>query len=315
MTEDNKFEYDVAFSFTQQDEGLAFAIKDLIQERYKAFIYSEQQKTLAGADGEKKFNEIFCEKARLVVVLYRADWGQTPWTRIEETAIRNRGHNEGYDFTTFVRLDDTQMPKWLPKTRIYYNFDRWGIQGLAPVVEARIEEAGGHSIPESISDRAERLKRLRNAEKEREIFLRNNEIFSIATKEFVTIIEKLKKHKDEIEDPSTNLLLNYSEKAYESYEFGHNGYYLSFVWDTQYSREISDSQLNVTLLKKSGHYPFDYKENKIKAKVYRFDRDLLGRNGWTDFATSKNFCTSDELIDKWVKIFIEHLSNLKKPRI
>lgn len=122
MTDDKKYEFDVAFSFTQKDEGLAFQINDLIQDRFKTFLYSEQQKKLAGADGEKIFNEVFGEKSRLVVILYRSDWGKTPWTRIEETAIKNRGHEEGYDFTTFVQLDkDVPMPKWLPKNRIYYN--------------------------------------------------------------------------------------------------------------------------------------------------------------------------------------------------
>src|SRR5688572_17252134 len=115
-----KYQYEIAFSFLQQDEGLAFEINDLIQDRYSTFIYSQHQKELAGADGEIKFNEVFGEKARIVIVLYRESWGTTPWTRIEETAIRNRAHTEGYDFTMFVQIDpQSKMPKWLPKNRIY----------------------------------------------------------------------------------------------------------------------------------------------------------------------------------------------------
>ena len=65
----------------------------------KAFIYSEQQKVLAGRDGEQLFNAVFGEKARVVVILFRKEWGQTPFTRIEETAIKNRAFDYGYDFT------------------------------------------------------------------------------------------------------------------------------------------------------------------------------------------------------------------------
>jgi hypothetical protein len=60
-----------------------------MQDRYKTFLYSRAQGELVGTDGEKTFNAVFGEQARIVAVLLRPEWGQTPWTRIEETAIRN----------------------------------------------------------------------------------------------------------------------------------------------------------------------------------------------------------------------------------
>src|ERR1039458_4546278 len=92
------YEYDVAFSFLAQDELLATNLNDLLQDRLNTFLYSKRQGELAGTDGEQTFNSVFGEKARVVVVLYRAGWGETPWTRIEETAIRNRAFEHGYDF-------------------------------------------------------------------------------------------------------------------------------------------------------------------------------------------------------------------------
>jgi len=134
---DKLIKYEVAFSFLQQDEKLAYEISDLIKDRLSTFIYSEHQKELAGSDGEKTFNEVFGEKARIVVILYREEWGKTKWTRIEETAIRNRGHEEGYDFTLLVQLEPSaKMPKWLPKTRIYFGFDRWGVNEPSPALSA-----------------------------------------------------------------------------------------------------------------------------------------------------------------------------------
>ena len=50
-----EFEYDVAFSFHSLDEGLAAELNDLLQDRFKTFLYLEQQKVLAGTDGEETF--------------------------------------------------------------------------------------------------------------------------------------------------------------------------------------------------------------------------------------------------------------------
>lgn len=309
----NKFEFDIAFSFTQRDESLAFQVNDLMQNRFKTFLYSEQQKKLAGTDGEKTFNEVFSERSRLVLILYRKDWGETPWTRIEETAIRNRGHEDGYDFTTFVQLDkDAQMPKWLPKNRIYYNFDRWGINGLASVIESRVEEAGGQSRPESVADRADRLKRLRVAEQARDSFLNSHELRAIANKEMTVIINKLKQYKTEIEDPVTYLHLAMSERPNEMYEFSCNDFALRFNWAGLYSQDIRNANLNVSLYEKSGYIHFDYRETIIKQNELKIDSDLLGNLGWCDYESGKNFLTTDELIDNWVKLFIDGLSKHKR---
>ena len=94
---DDAFKYDIAFSFVREDEGLATQLNDLVQDRYRTFLYSKAQEQLAGTDGERTFNAVFGEQARTVAVLLRPEWGQTPWTRIEETAIRNRAFSQGYD--------------------------------------------------------------------------------------------------------------------------------------------------------------------------------------------------------------------------
>jgi hypothetical protein len=38
-------------------------------------------------------------------VFYRQEWGETPFTRIEQTAIRNRAFHEGHSFTLFVATE------------------------------------------------------------------------------------------------------------------------------------------------------------------------------------------------------------------
>ncbi|HRH10040.1 MAG TPA: hypothetical protein PLU73_00920 [Bacteroidia bacterium] len=154
----NNFNYDVAFSFTADKEYIAEKLNSLLKNRIKCFIYFERQEELAGSDGEKKFNSIFQFEARIVVIILSKDWGQTKWTKIEETAIRNRGYDEGYDFAIVIPTDsNVKVPNWLPKNRIWINIDRWGMESAAASIEARVIEADGKVNEETTAQKAKRL--------------------------------------------------------------------------------------------------------------------------------------------------------------
>ena len=112
--------FDVAISFGAKDEAFANRLYALLEERLKVFIYSKEQEMLAGSDGEATFNAVFGKQAKLVVVLFREAWGKSPFTRFEETAIRNRAFSQGYDFTVFIPMEQSEtqkVPAWLPKNR------------------------------------------------------------------------------------------------------------------------------------------------------------------------------------------------------
>jgi len=202
------YKYDVAFSFLAQDETIATELNDLLQDRVRTFLYSKQQGEIAGTDGEKSFNDVFGTQARLVVVLYRNGWGQTPWTRIEETAIRNRAYDHGYDFVKFIPLDDTpEVPKWLPRTQLWVGMKRWGVTGAASIIESRIEELGGEPHEESVQDRATRLERqLRFAEK-RNNFLNSHEGVEAANREFDSFRGELNRLAESIKAATASLSL------------------------------------------------------------------------------------------------------------
>jgi hypothetical protein len=314
MTTQTEYIYEVGFSFLKQDEAIAYDLNDHIQDRLSTFIYSKKQEELGGTDGEKKFNKVFYEECRVVVVLYRDGWGETPWTRIEETAIKNRAFDKGWDFLLFVNLDtNSTLPTWIPRTYIWLDYQRFKTEGAIAVIEQKVKETGGFTRQETIADTAERLKRLRTAEKEREAFLRSQDAVREANTELQKIVEKLKEIKPIIEDPTTFLHLGTSERPRPPmYEFGYNGYYLCFNNSSGFDYNIESGVLKVTLYEKSGHEHFDYKEQIHKQAHYRFDRDLIGNNGWSDHKTGKNFLTTEELINKWVKEFINDIGKERK---
>lgn len=166
-----EFEYDVAFSFCAIDEGVATQLNDLLSPRLKTFIYSERQREIAGTDGQESFSQVYGKTARLVVVLFRPEWGETPWTRVERDAIKNRSLDDGWDFTTFVpTVDRPKMPPWLPKTRLYVGLQRWGIEGAAAAIESRATERGSNPHEETVAERADRLRRSRDLKEKQRLF-------------------------------------------------------------------------------------------------------------------------------------------------
>ncbi len=311
----NKFTYNVAFSFLQKDEILVFQANDLIQDRFKTFVYPHHQRELAGADGEKVFNETFGEKARLVVVFYRENWGKTPWTRIEETAIRNRAHDEGYDFVMFVKLDSSTMPKWLPKNRIYVDFERWGLKGLASVIEARIQEAGGQIHIESLEDQTARIKRTHLLQDERRKYLISNESYQDSQKEFDKLYTLIENKTKFLEDSEMRLHFNYLKKpgSYISVKF--DKYNLHLVWDYSYSNSLKDSLFAVALTMNTNKRdkfgrPEEY---NLSRKEYNFDINPIDKQiGWSEKNGDNEFVTSEQLMLYWLGLFLDRVRTAKE---
>jgi hypothetical protein len=79
-------EYDVAISFLGKDQRIAGDVAERLAESLKVFYYPRSQEQLAGTDGMESMRVPFVSGARVVVVLYREPWGETEWTRLEESA-------------------------------------------------------------------------------------------------------------------------------------------------------------------------------------------------------------------------------------
>lgn len=187
---DTGFTYDVAFSFLD-DESLAKEIVTLLPN-LSTFVFSERQAEIGATDGAVTFATVFGREARIVVVLYREKWGKTKWTRIEETAIKDRVLNDGAEFLTFVHLETPRpTPVWLPATRLWLNLDRLGVPGAASVIEERVRRAGGAIREETVEENAARLERELQEEKEDAYFLRSDKGVQAAEEAAGKLFEQL----------------------------------------------------------------------------------------------------------------------------
>ena len=169
------FKYDIALSLLDQDRSVAIQLHERLCDRLKVFLYSERPEELVGTDGMETFRKVFRHEARVVVVLYRPGWGETRWTRVEQTAIRERAWDEGWDFLQMILMDPPSKPVWLHETYIWGQLKEYGFDGAAAIIEEHVRRAGGQVRTESVVDRVQRLARAATAAREREVRERSTE--------------------------------------------------------------------------------------------------------------------------------------------
>jgi hypothetical protein len=304
-----KYEFDVAISFLQQDENLAIQLNTLLKDRVKTFLYSEQQKKLAGRDGEELFNRVFSRESRIVVVLHRNDWGKSPWTKIEETAIRNRGYEFGYDFVTFIPLDKpVNVPLWMPKNRLWVGLDRWGIESAAAVIEARIQEFGGNIKIETVADKVLKAQEEIKDSQRRAIILGNSEGLELMHKEFGTLVSTFKQQLDEIKSTLTDWHLNITDNQHQGIDIISYGYYLTIHLYPHASNTPEGTWIFISF--------WDGIFNEIGNKIHRFKEytqfgednlkfDISKQNeyGWSDKENGRNFRLTNKVVEQWLTKF------------
>ncbi len=247
MNEDYK--YEVAFSFLQEDEQLALEIADRIRDRLNVgiFVYSERQDELAGTDGVEKFSKIFAEESRIVMILYREGWGQTRWTRVEETAIRTRGFDEGHEFVLLVNLDATSPPRWLPPTRLYLGFERYGIDGIVSAIESRVQGAGGTIVGVSAVDHAAKIARNLSFNDERTAWLDSEKAVNDADLEVETLINEFERITREVNKHVKEIQIVFGRPEASFCSLSIKGVSLGVTWHRTFANNLNRSGLGIIL--------------------------------------------------------------------
>lgn len=313
MKEINNFKYDVAFSFLNDDEKLVRKLNVILSKSLKTFVYFERQKEVAGTDGELTFNTVFGKESRCVVVLYRKNWGKTPWTRIEETAIRNRGYEEGYDFVYFIPLDEPPgSPKWLPKTQILIGLNRWGINCTASVIESRVQSLGGVPKVESLEEKAARIENDLLREKERISFLRSSESVRNANIEIEDLFKIVHDTLVKIKERNKEFVFEI-KKGNNTLHVFCKGLTLRFGWYQKYSNSLTEAKLIISIWKgrfrspnsDDPYLPWDVPV-KLTENIYKFNKDKNDIIGWvTNF--NDEITPSSKISDKIISRFLDEI--------
>src|SRR5271155_695677 len=103
MTSESEREFDVAISFLASDVSIAQELYEGL-EGLKVFFYPRHQEQTAGTNGLESMPKPFND-CRVMVILYRQGWGETPWTGVESLAIQDRCRRNHFRNLMFVQLD------------------------------------------------------------------------------------------------------------------------------------------------------------------------------------------------------------------
>jgi hypothetical protein len=316
--QESAYKYDLAFSFTYEDEPLAEQLYNLLKGRLSCFIYFEKQDELAGRDGEDVFNRVFSKESRVVAILYSEKWGETKWTRIEQTAIKNRGYDEGYDFVILIPTKANLVPpKWLPKTKIWVGLERWGIEGAASNIESKVLEFNGTIKTESIADQVSREEREIREKAARERLLDSGEGLRLAFGEMRLIATEIQKFQIQIKSQSFDWHFIVRDNDAHGVDVISHGFYLTFRYSEKYNNSTDGAKLSVELwdgiFDARGYAtdPFS-KTIQISESILQFDINQYNQNGWSEFGTKKNFTSSVKLAEKWVGDLIKVVGQKRK---
>jgi hypothetical protein len=302
---ETSYDYDVAFSFLQQDEGTAFRISDLLQDRYKTFVYSKAQEKIAGTDGIDTFSEVFGFAARTVAVLYRAGWGETPWTRIEETAIKERTLRDGHDFATFIMLEDgIAAPRWMPRTQLFYSLVKYGIDGAAGALAARIQSQGGQAVVETVANRAARLKREKDFQVAKRAFEFSFEGVRAGTAAYQEFVEGLKQSAEELSAAGLQCRIGKVQGGYGDLLVG-DGVVLVSSWQHFAANDLKDAKLTLEFwdgVPPIAGYGFT-KPNRLGKEVFTFGLQMPEQTGW--LSQSGRPYSTKHLVEVTMKSFMD----------
>lgn len=308
--EKQEFEFDVAISFLSKDENIAQELYDLLKDKTNTFYYSKRQDKIAGTDGEETLNKVFGQEARVVIVLYRKGWGKSSWTRIEETAIKNRALIEGYEFTLFIPLDEPPIvPNYLPKTYIWFGIHKFGIKVALSIIESKIQSEGGKIKDETPEDVAKRIKQEEQFSNKRKVFLNSECGVEAARLEIKKLFGLLKNKKEAIVKELNGFLIEFEERNNNCFIHSYD-YTLRFYWEYSYKNSLEHSGLKLTLQSPNRWDP----PTILKEHEFNFDIISPDQNVWVFESDRKKYMTSEELVEYSFDILLKHIEEENKSK-
>jgi hypothetical protein len=268
MTGERTYAHDVAFSFMQQDEPLALRFRAALAP-LSSFVYSKMQEQLAGTDGMETFRAAFRTDSRLNVVLLRSGWGTTRWTRVEETAIKDRCFDEGFDSLLVVKVDKSANLLWCSDRKIYFDIEAFPFEQAVGAIKRQADQLGSVVRPPSPIEKAQSAAMAAEYTRETRELLGSDQGVRLADASVAEIYDCIERHLAEM-----GAQIPRWEPA-----FGKNGVRTSVgrlgacsaavSWERPYSNTLSKSVLKISILDRHIATPQESAAGRLYAYVER----------------------------------------------
>jgi|GEM_PF-5718854 len=295
------YKYDIAFVFFEKDEHLVNQINNLLKNKLKTFLNSKKREYKDDLEREMLLLDVFKKQSRCVVIFYRNKWGTTPYTAIEEKAVRTRISEEGNDHLLVISLDNPPVvPKYLSKAQIWTELAQAGINGTAAFIEEQVRLLGGGLSEELPFITGTKIKNDPRFEVESSKFLESVSGLEIAVIELKKLFSALEIEKNKILQSDLSISLTYKRDD-NNCTINYGKFSIRFYLQTEKSNLLMDSPLYFEMQKQditsSGL-------NIVSVEEYHFELKKVGVYGWIKGADSDSFISSKQLAEDSIKLLL-----------
>lgn len=303
-----KYKYDIAFAFSKKDEHLVNQIDDLIDDNLITFFYSKKLEEIDRPNRELIILETIEKQSKMVVVLFRKKWGNTPWTKIEEQAVRKRASKEGFNFLLFIPLDHPPMvPKYVSKNQIWKNLGDAGIKGAASVIEEKFQLISNTTSEKLKSSVALATKTDIEVDSDKLIMQDAVSTLDITMLELNDLFTELKNYITEVEKENDKIKIQYHQR-HKTCTLNYEVYSIKVHLQSANNKTYKESKLYIELLK---HEKGSHEPNVLAIDTYHFEVRKPGEYGWIKNVGSDLFISSKKLAEKSVNIMLNQANKRK----
>jgi hypothetical protein len=305
--------FDVAISFLSQDLSLAQALYDKLCTGLEVFFFPGNQEVLAGTDGLESMRAPFRHQSRLNVVLYRPKWGNTPWTAVEELAIKESCLDNSYrNIFVYVIESNGILPKWLPDTHVYFSSTHYTLDEAVGAIKARVQDRGGEYKPLTPLRKAE-LNRAEEDYRQAKSYMSSSDGITKIFSKVRELFEEICKQSDEV-NAGGNAHIEYTVHLQEGTieqicTLAGPRVGMLVIWYQPYGNMLQDALLGIREFDENMIIPpgsFRLRQPEIVSET-KYDPDLSRalEYGWKSQRGPRDFVSSKELASNCIIQFLD----------
>jgi len=315
--------FDIAISYVTRDGKTAEDLYARLAVQYSVFLYPKHQEQLSGRDGMEQLRQVFLGTKRMVVILYRKEWGDTAWTAVERDAIKDHALKaKGWDSVLMVTMDDSEIPNWYPATIIRYRYEDYGLEQLVGVIKSKMQELGLATKKPSALLKAALLGQEMDYRRRRQQLLESTEGVNAVRAEFDALAKHVVRKLDEIraQNPQIDFRFGADSRVFAI----SSRVSLQGVWIPQYANRVPPLQVlwtNIPIALPGQRSLFPENADKYQLAKWTIAPELTSDYQWV-WAPSTHpdqRLTTEELAEFLLQEFLELLhkresGSLQAPR-